>query len=272
MPQQIVRTTLANAEDFRSNLNGYLTPNSKLALFLDYDGTLAAIADHPDFTKMSEETESTLRRLTKNPNIFVAVISGRGLGDIKSKVRLENITYGGNHGYEIQNADGSRSDFQLPQEVKDNYSKMVAEMTKRFSIEGAWVEDKKVSLTFHYRDAAANITPELLRNVTKTIESYGFRANQAISAIEAKPPINWNKGEAALLLLRKNFGEDWKHAIKTIAVGDDTTDEDLMKICKGVGKSFRVSTDGEIQTNAEFRLPSTKEVTLLLKWIEEQYN
>lgn len=63
------------------------------------------------------------------------------------------------------------------------------------------------------------------------IESYGFIANQAHFAIEAKPPVKWNKGEAALLILTQEFGDDWHKYVKTVFAGDDTTDEDAMKVC-----------------------------------------
>lgn len=49
-------------------------------------------------------------------------------------------------------------------------------------------------------------------------------------AIEAKPAVQWNKGEAALHILRQEFGNDWSEKVKVIFAGDDTTDEDAMKV------------------------------------------
>lgn len=62
------------------------------------------------------------------------------------------------------------------------------------------------------------------------IESYGFIPNQAHMAIEAKPPVQWNKGEAALHILRKEFGKNWADKVRVIFAGDDTTDEDAMQV------------------------------------------
>jgi len=42
-----------------------------------------------------------------------------------------------------------------------------------------------------------------------------------------------------------------------------------MRSLKGKGISFRVSPNPEIETNADFRVPSTKTVSLLLQWIED---
>lgn len=37
-------------------------------------------------------------------------------------------------------------------------------------------------------------------------------------------------GEAALYILREEFGENWPEKVKVIFAGDDTTDEDAMKV------------------------------------------
>lgn len=95
---------------------------------------------------------------------------------------------------------------------------------------GAWIENKLHSLTFHYRSVPANEHDAYKLRATQIIESYGFLANQAHMAVEAKPPVQWNKGEAALLILRRAFGDDWSDKVKVIFAGDDTTDEDAMKV------------------------------------------
>lgn len=37
-------------------------------------------------------------------------------------------------------------------------------------------------------------------------------------------------GEAALHILREEFGDNWNEKVKVIFAGDDTTDEDAMKV------------------------------------------
>lgn len=72
------------------------------------------------------------------------------------------------------------------------------------------------------------------------IEMYGFKASYAHCAVEAKPPVEWNKGEAALHILRSEFGDDWYKKATVMFMGDDTTDEDAMKviICPSLGHGF----------------------------------
>lgn len=60
--------------------------------------------------------------------------------------------------------------------------------------DGAWVENKGPLLTFHYRDTPNDKRVELLEKANSIIESFGFNASDSQCAIEAKPPVQWNKG------------------------------------------------------------------------------
>ncbi|XP_073820901.1 uncharacterized protein isoform X1 [Musca autumnalis] len=271
MPEKRIAPTIDNAADFELKLPGFLNKNKTLALLLDYDGTLAPIADNPKKTVMPIATEVILNKLAKHPNVFLAVISGRGIRDVQGRVGINGIMYAGNHGIEIESEDGSRHDYQLPTEVQENYTHLVKELRANVEKNNAWVEDKRVSLTYHYRDTPLDIKEPQKQVAIKIIEAHGFRANQAHEAIEAKPPVNWHKGEAALFILKHKFGENWADNIKVIFAGDDTTDEDAMKLLQGLGKSFRVSTDPEIQTFADFRLSRQDLVSDLLQWIATAY-
>lgn len=120
---------------------------------------------------------------------------------------------------------------------------------------GAWIENKKQTLTFHYRDVPEADQAALKAQAFSIIESYGYLASSAHAAVEAKPPVVWNKGkidtkficiikkttfalnrtcfivgEAALYILREEFGENWPEKVKVIFAGDDTTDEDAMRV------------------------------------------
>lgn len=59
---------------------------------------------------------------------------------------------------------------------------------------GAWVENKGPLLTFHYRETPVEKRPDMIEKARTMIESFGFSAFEANCAIEAKPPVEWNKG------------------------------------------------------------------------------
>lgn len=64
----------------------YMSQANKLALMLDYDGTLAPLVSHPDLAKLPLETKHVLERLANVPNIFISIISGRNVYNVKEMV------------------------------------------------------------------------------------------------------------------------------------------------------------------------------------------
>ncbi|EDV99222.1 probable trehalose-phosphate phosphatase C [Drosophila grimshawi] len=271
MPERQIPPVISRLEEFEQHLPGYLGTHLKLAILLDYDGTLAPIADNPNKTKIPSELEAILHKLAKHPQIFLSVISGRALKDVQAQVNIDGVTYAGNHGLEIEHPDGSRHDYELPADIKKNYMAMVEELKQRLEKNGAWVEDKRVSLTYHYRDTPVALKDEQKKLAIEICQRHGFHANQAHEAIEAKPPVNWNKGEAALHILNKKFGDDWSKEVLVVFAGDDTTDEDAMRVLKGLGRSFRIADDAQVETFADFRLPKQDLMTDLLRWIASAY-
>lgn len=115
-------------KDFDKYLQDFIGDSDKLTLLLDYDGTLAPIAAHPNLTAMANETKAALDRIAECPNIFTAAISGRGVDNVKEKIGIDGIVYAGNHGLEILYPNGSRYNHKVPNEISDNYEKMVAEL------------------------------------------------------------------------------------------------------------------------------------------------
>jgi trehalose 6-phosphate synthase/phosphatase len=108
-------------KDFEEYLGGASTPSltsnhpgkyvgheAALALLLDYDGTLSPLASHPDLAKIPAKTKKVLENLANMHNVFVAIVSGRGVNNVKDMVGIKGITYAGNHGLEILHPDGTK--------------------------------------------------------------------------------------------------------------------------------------------------------------------
>ncbi|KAK3920642.1 Bifunctional trehalose-6-phosphate synthase/phosphatase [Frankliniella fusca] len=248
-------------DDFEEYLAKYVGTKHKLALLLDYDGTLAPIAPHPDLAILPPETRNVLERLSNMSDVYIAIISGRNVG-------INDITYAGNHGLEILHPDGSRFVHPMPIEFEGKVSDLLKQLQEQVCRDGAWVENKGALLTFHYRETPIEVRPEMVGLAKQLIEDAGFRAGRAHCAIEAKPPVQWNKGRASLYILRTAFGVDWEERVRIIYAGDDVTDEDAMEALKGMAATFRVTSSQIVRTAAERRLPSTDSVLTMLKWVE----
>lgn len=95
---------------------------------LDFDGTLAPLAAHPSLAHMDPESEAALTALVKCSNVNLAIISGRAADDVREKVKLENVTYAGNHGFEIIFPNKSRYTHDIDEESRKKFDKLVTEL------------------------------------------------------------------------------------------------------------------------------------------------
>ena len=123
----------------------------RLAVFLDYDGTLAPIAENPDKANISAKMRNVLKKLSNNKNCILTIISGRNLQNIKRKIRLKNVIYCGNHGIQI---DGRkiRCTYPITQTFKNILKPIQTDLNTKFaSYPGVLVENKQFSLGVHYR-------------------------------------------------------------------------------------------------------------------------
>lgn len=73
------------------------------------------------------------------------------------------------------------------------------------------------------------------------------------------------------MILEKQFEADWAKNLKIIYVGDDTTDEDAIKVLHGIGKTFRVSELPTLKTYANYQIKTVEEVGYLLKAVQAYY-
>lgn len=259
-------------DDFDEYLAKYIGNTHKLALLFDYDGTLAPIAPHPDLAVIPKETKNILQRLSNMSDVYIAVVSGRNVNNVKEMVGIDRITYAGSHGLEILHPDGTKFVHQMPSGFQGKVGELLKKLQEQVCKDGAWVENKGALLTFHFRETPINKREPLVTTARKLIVEHGFKAADAHCAIEAKPPVQWNKGRASIHILRTAFGLDWSERVRIIYAGDDTTDEDAMQALKGMAATFRVTSSQITKTYAERRLPSTDSVLTLLRWVERHLN
>jgi len=252
------------ARDFETWLGPYLE-RLHLAVFLDYDGTLAPLQRHPAEAVLDPAMRKAIQNCVAREDTDVVIVSGRGLDDITKMVGVEGLTFAGNHGLEIRGP--ALESFRHPD--IPHYQKRLthlAQSLEEICIEGTWVEHKNASLTFHYREAEEADHEMLIEKTRLVIQQAGFQARAAHCAVEARPPIGWDKGHAVLHVLRMKYGPAWSERIRTLYVGDDETDEDAFRVLSGLGITFRVG--GEVSPpRASRALPSVSAVQTLLEWI-----
>jgi len=255
---------LDNWEELKKRLK-----DKYIFVFLDYDGTLTPIVNTPQKAIISASVRLLLRKLSDNSRLKLAFISGRTLEDIKNKIRLKNVIYSGNHGLEIEGPKIKFEPLGLPkyrtilERIKNDLQE------KMSSIRGAFLEDKGLSLSLHYRLVDKKQIPHVKTIFHETVILYLVRNKIKIKSgkmvLEVRPPTEWDKGKVVLwLLARQQFALGDK-GVFPVYIGDDVTDEDAFKVLKRRGLTVFVGKPGN--SKAEYYLKNTKEVARFLRLI-----
>jgi len=237
-------------------------------VFMDFDGTLAPIRKRPDWVKLGGATRNTLKKLARRKDMTAAIVSGRGLKDIRARAGVKGLIYVGNHGLE---AEGPGIRYVVPEAQKAK--KTIAALSKKFKKEyrkykGVYIEDKGLSLSIHYR----MVRPSGLKKV-KEIFNDNIRAYEKSKKVfitrgkkvwEVRPPVRWDKGRMVRFLLEKKIKH--KNALP-IYMGDDRTDEDAFRSVRNRGYAVKVTGDPGERSRADYYLKNTGEVRQFLKMI-----
>lgn len=256
-------------EDFDLYLSNHIEGAGKLSLILDYDGTLTHLTSHPDLAQLSDETRRILTRLANMPDVHIAVISGRSLKNLMQMVNIKNVTYAGSHGLEILHPDGTKFIHPIPTEYAEKLSELMRRLQDQVCHDGAWVENKGMLLTFHYRETSSGLRESIVKKATEIFIEAGFEPHKGNMAIEAKPAVRWDQGRASIHILRTTYGVDWSERVRVIYAGN----EDAMLALNGIACTFRVvdsSSAAMIHTAANFRLSGPDAVLTMLRWVEKQ--
>ena len=251
-------------QDFENWLEPFLA-RYRLALFLDYDGTLTPIVDHPAKATLPEAARRGLDACASRSDTDVSLVSGRALADIRAMIGRDDVTYAANHGLEIE---GPGFEPFLHEDLP-HYRGRIPDLTRALTEhapEGAWVEEKSYTLTFHFRQVRSEGRSRAAEAARRIINEFGFQARDAKMAVEARPPIGWDKGRAVLHVLRSRYGPSWSERVRVVYVGDDHTDEDAFRLLEGLAVTFRVGRADE-PTAAAHRLGRAEAVHELLDWL-----
>jgi trehalose 6-phosphate phosphatase len=221
----------------------------RAALFLDVDGVLAPIVPRPEDARVPEATRVELKRVAARYRL-VACVTGRSSELARTIVGVEELTYAGEHGLEL-----------------DPQAQSWAGRIHGFAAEVPWTatEVKPLSVAFHFRTepdpAAARRT---LEPVAAAALDLGFRPRWGRMVLEVLPPIDASKGTAVRALIEQHDVQ------RALYAGDDTTDLDGFAALDGLEVAVRVavaSPEGpaELGERADLVLGSTEAFLELLR-------
>jgi len=222
----------------------------------DFDGTLAKISSDRDGVTLSPSTHGWLRELaTRAP---CAIVSGRALSDLAPRVNGAVPYLIGNHGLESPLTPPAA--LNLAEGICQAWMKHVdTDLARPFKIAGVEVENKRYTLTLHYRGAKEpdRVQKELVLMLNRLTPAPRLIFGKA--SVNVLPPGQDGKGPAALALMH--------HLRQTglFFIGDDETDEDVFELSEGLVMGVRVGRHEE--SRAKYFINHQGEIVNVLRFL-----
>jgi trehalose-phosphatase len=250
-------------------VNSYRS-GARLLFLFDYDGTLVPIAPRPDMAVMTAVTRRRLERLIQLPSVFVAVLSGRTLADLKAKVGISGLYYAGTSGLELDLCGAT-----LIHPESDRAARLIAVVADRVNRDvagysGAWVEHKRLGLTVHYRQVEADRIDALRRRVIQSAEPFSgaLQVLDGPMAIEMVPNLGWTKS-SALFKIIETIQRGCEGAVIPFCAGDAGNDADVLRATDALG-GIAIGIGERAPATARHRLLSPAELDACLDALLER--
>jgi trehalose 6-phosphate phosphatase len=239
-------------------------------LFLDYDGTLVPFKDTPTQVTTPKQIKKVIRQLIKNPKVKVIIATGRQLQDIKELMNVKGVSFIALHGLEIETADGMKFCWKQATQARLLIKTIKKDMQKKLTDEkGAFLEDKELTIVFHYRLLAKNKIHPLRETFKKIVRNHDTQKILEIingaKIIEARPK-GWNKGKGIEIFLAQYTPVK---NILPIYIGDDITDEDAFRFLGKRGITIHVTNRSKRKTSARYQVKNPDEVYSFLQSLSQ---
>jgi len=222
-------------------------------LAFDFDGTLAPIVARPGDARMSHGVSDRLRALSAL--LPVAIVTGRSVADLRSKIDFEPKYIVGNHGAE-DDAAGPAS--ARPAAALNPLRAALQQRRSDLEALGVTVEDKQLSMALHYRlsrqreHALASIHDWL---VPWAATLHVFSGKMVVNVSPAEAP---DKADAVHALVARCG------ASCALFAGDDVNDEPVFASAPENWLTVRVGRD-DPSSLAHYFLDGPSEMVLLLE-------
>lgn len=244
-----------------------LLAGKRVVIFCDLDGTLAPISSFPRDVRIQKETTDLLRKITDAHAEFV-IVSGRDRDFLEEQFLKHDFNFplAACHGA-YYHSPSEEEWINLVSHDPLKWKTSVMDILKLYTSRtpGSFIEDKGHAVAWHFRNSPAEFADFLANKLTFELEesltNLPAQVNRGKKVIEVKS-INANKGY---------FVEQWLQRMEylpdiVIAIGDDTTDEDMFDILQGRNdiKTFCIKV-GQEKSRARYSLPDQSTVSDFLE-------
>ena len=230
----------------------------RIALLLDYDGTLVPFTEQPQDAVPDPELLALLDRLAGLEGAELHLVSGRGKDVLDEWFGRNSFILHAEHGLWRKAGPGSpwiaRIDHDPAWKVE---AKTILEGWAR-NHEGALLEEKDHSMAWHYRQVRRGVSNQNLKAIRDSLRPLADR--EGLELLDGSKVL-----ELRLRGAHKGLAVDevlLSPGTLVVALGDDRTDEDLFRALPPSALSIRV---GQGPSRATTRLPDPMAVRRFLE-------
>jgi trehalose 6-phosphate phosphatase len=239
-----------------------LRASGRVAFFLDFDGTLAPSVRRPEYARLPAATRHALRRLARHPRATVVVISGRRRADLRRRVGIPGVRCLGLYGRE----DGRP--IRLSRPVRGALTAIGVRLARDLpGMPHVWIEDKRISISVHLRDAPARVSGQARRHIQRALRPFRstLRGLENLRDVEIVPLLVAGKGAA----VRQVLAQPALRNALAVYFGDDLSDEPGFA---AVGQGVAVLVAPDRPTRAHYTIGRPARVARWLSQMEAALN
>jgi trehalose 6-phosphate phosphatase len=211
------------------------------AFFLDVDGTLLEFAERPDAVSVDRALADLVVALSAACAGAVALVSGRGVGEIDRLFTPARLAVAGQHGVERRNTRGAMHRHAFP----DDRLLRAAGGLRVFADahRGVLLEEKECSLALHYRQA-----PQFAEAVRDAVARAARELGDGFEVVSGKFVHELKPGGRDKGIAIEEFMSEPPFAGRTaVFIGDDVTDEHgFATVNRAGGHSIKVGPGASI--------------------------
>lgn len=233
----------------------YDDAKSRLIL-LDYDGTLAPFVKKPEDAIPSDEVIELLNKMSSDSKNRVVINSGRDHQILDKWFKGLDLDFAAEHGMFYKENNRWHKNLKKKIVWDDeiiNIIQHAIDKTPR-----SFMEQKEASLVWHYRNVDVWLAELRSQQLVNALIAPCSRLNLQIvpgnKIVEIKPP-DFTKGSEVIRRMEQH-NYDF-----ILAIGDDTTDEDMFRVLPPDGVSIKV---GNFSPAAKYRIPLQSSVVPFL--------
>lgn len=229
-----------------------------IVLFLDFDGTLVNIAPLPDQVRVKPSTRRILKRLARHRRVTLVVISGRRHRELVRHIKVRGIRYYGLYGWE------STGHSPLPRSALQALDRARTKLTAHLgSFPGAWIEEKRFSLSFHLLGMPQARQGKVRRKLRSLLRPFRKRLHviENLRDVEILPRCIPGKGNA----VKEFLAQTALGRVLPVYFGDDLSDESAFL---AVSRGISVRVGAPCPTWARYSLRDPAAVSKALSKLE----